>query len=313
MREPGWSFVEWYGCESKTRECSFNVPGAWVDQYWFQVMPPLRAIFAEGSGGLARDPSPLTVKQIHSGHSLTDSAAFQGGQGGHLRAIINQIQPNAAALGKSTIPGSAMTWRWNNAPAGGAPDARADISDWELLVITEALPLNEGRDSPEWLRTWTEHAWENGNSGNGAPTLLYTTWTRIFDSPFDFRPTLDDYEILWEEMADYASANLPEAATVYIVPGHRLMMGLYDDIQAGIVPGVSDISAFFEDFIHLNGLGSYAVALLHLTVVHHIDPRGLPHSGYGLEPEPSASQAAYLQQKVWDVATSYERTGLSTD
>ena len=259
----------------------------------------------------AREPSPLTIRQIHSGHSLTDAAAFQGTWPGHLQAMINDIQPAAARVGQSTTPGSSMSWRWNDAPGYGLPDARAEIADWEVLVITESVPLSHWLESPEWLRTWVDHAWKNGNGGNGAPTLLYTTWTNIDNQDGDFRSTLDEYEPQWEAMADYATANLPDAAKVHIVPGHRLMMGLYDDIQAGIVPGVGDISVFFSDTIHLNGLGSYAIALLHLAVLHHVDPRGLAHSGYGLSPEPSPALAAYLQEKVWNVAIGYERTGLS--
>jgi hypothetical protein len=257
-----------------------------------------------------REPSPLTIRQIHSGHSLTDSAAFKGDRQRHLEAMINDIQPGAAQIAKSTIPGSPMKWRWNN-PRDSGRDARADIGDWELLVITEGAVLTPSLDSPEMLRRWAEHAWENGNGGNGAHTLLFTNWTRIDYPELPFRSTLDDYEPLWEEMADHASANLPAAAKIYIVPGHRLMMGLYDDIEAGVVPGISDISAIFSDDVHLNGLGSYAVALLHLIVLHHVDPRGLPYTGYGLDPEPSPALADYLQRKVWSVATSYERTGIA--
>ena len=219
------------------------------------------------------------------------SSTSWGDWPGHLEAMINDIQSGAAQIGKSTVPGSPMSWRWIEGSEYGI-DARTEIADWEVLVITEAVPLSIYLDSPQWLRTWTEHAWENGNGGSGAPTLLYTTWTNIDNKDGDFRSTLDDYELQWEAMADYAAANLPEAAKVYIVPGHRLMMGLYDDIQAQLVPGVSDISAFFSDTIHLNGLGSYAIAMLHLTVLHHVDPRGLPYSGYGLTPEPSAALAA---------------------
>ncbi|MCA4810545.1 hypothetical protein IF128_12480 [Empedobacter stercoris] len=45
---------------------------------------------------------------------------------------------------------------------------------------------------------YVNNAWENGNQGNGAPTLLWTTWTNIDNSDGPWRETLDNYELLWE-------------------------------------------------------------------------------------------------------------------
>lgn len=268
---------------------------------------------AQGSGNpFYRDPSPLNIRQIHSGHSLTDDGVFEGRWPGHMSFMINELEPNAAQLGKSTIPGSSMSWRWDHEPRSNV-DERSDIANWELMVITERVPFPRDMkfyDSPEWLRRFAEHAWRNGNRGAGAPTLLYTTWTNIDNSDGDWRTLLDTYGPLWEAMADYASETLPARAQIRLIPGHRLMARLYDDIAASRVPGVRNISAFFEDTIHLNGLGSYAVGLLHMAVIHHVDPRGLNYTGYGLSPQPSASLARYIQNTVWEVATSYERAGL---
>jgi hypothetical protein len=141
------------------------------------------------SGLTSVTPEPLHVRQIHSGHSLTDTAAFKGTWPGHLEGIINSFSPGSANIGKSTIPGFPMTYRWEHAPGYGAADARSQIADWELLVITESIPL---------------------------------------------------------------------------------------------------------------------------SVIHHIDPRGLPYAGFGLTPEPSSELAAYLQERVWEIALSYVPSGLPT-
>ncbi|MES2749627.1 MAG: right-handed parallel beta-helix repeat-containing protein [Patescibacteria group bacterium] len=265
-----------------------------------------------------RTPSPLSVRQIHSGHSLTDGGTFQGTYPGHFRNMINSIQANSANVAQSTIPGSPLHWRWNNVPGYGQPDARGDIGNYQLLVITEGVPFIFSASNPEWtlehrtwLRTWAEHAWRNGNGGAGAPTILYATWTNIDDADGPFRQNLDTYQPIWEDMADYASANLPAQAKVYIIPANLLMKRFYDDIQAGRVPGINNISGFFSDAIHPNGLGSYAVALQHLLVIHHIDPRGLRSTGFGLSPEPSAALAKYIQDTVWDVTTKYPRSGVT--
>jgi hypothetical protein len=235
-------------------------------------------------------------------------------------AELNPDGDYMSLLGKSTIPGSLMRWRWNNPVGFGAPDARQDIADWELLVITERVPFSlwDGTDpgsawyteTLDWMRTWVEHAWSNGDGGNGIPTLLYATWTDLAQGETPWRAELDTYQPLWEQMADYGAENLPEEAYVYIIPANLLMMRLFDDIAAGVVPDVTSIYDFFRDTIHPNGLGSYAIALLHMAVIHHTHPSELGYTGYALAPEPSAELAEYLQTIVWEIATSYERAGV---
>lgn len=274
-----------------------------------------------------RIPSLLTIKQIHSGHSLTDSAMFQGRWPGHSRAIwgdVDNTNNYSDLIGKSTTPGSALKWRWDNPVEYGQPDARLDIANWKLLIITERVPfsLSQGTDPGSWywdakeyMQFFTENAWNNGDNGNGATTLLYATWTNL-DTPdaASWRVDLDTYQPLWEQYADYGSENLPAGAMVYIIPGNLLMKRLYDDIEiGGIIPGISSINDFFQDSIHLNGLGNYALALLHLAVIHHVNPNTLPDPNYGLTPEPTAAQADYIKGIVWEVATNYERSGVPSD
>lgn len=293
------------------------------------VTPPPISERLDNDQGIASEdrlPSPLTIKQIHSGHSLTDNAMFMQPWPGHSIPMWQELNPDGDyydLIGKSTIPGSPMFWRWANDQGQRAypVDARDDIADFELLVITEGVPFNLGQGTEpgswwysehlEWMRTFTEHAWNNGNSGNGTTTLLYATWTEMpVESEADWRAELDSYQGLWEQMADYGAANLPPEAFVYIIPGNILMMVLYDDIEAGIVPGITDIREFFADDIHLNGLGAYAIALLHIAVIHHINPNIMGHTGYNLSPEPSQELATYLQTIVWDIARNYQRAGV---
>jgi hypothetical protein len=49
----------------------------------------------------------------------------------------------------------------------------------------------------------------------------------------------------FERMQDYANLNKPSnAPQVYIIPGHKMMAKLYDDIQLNLVPG----SIFIESW-----------------------------------------------------------------
>ena len=45
VARPGWSFTGWEGCGAQFPDCSFNVPGSTVKEYWLREMPPLVAVF----------------------------------------------------------------------------------------------------------------------------------------------------------------------------------------------------------------------------------------------------------------------------
>jgi Secretion system C-terminal sorting domain len=274
----------------------------------------------------------LNVKQIHSGHSLTDPLFYPHwpGQFVNLMGIVTGTpawQLMDKTLGKSTGPGSSIKYRWENPIGFGAPDARKDIANWELLCITERVPLlYDGGNTQQWyldgikeqrnfLSQFVNNAWTNGNKGSGAPTLLWTTWVNIDGSNGSFRQMLDIQGKEWEAMQDFANKNKPtNAPSVYLIPGHKMMARLYDDIQAGKVPGITNISQFFGDNIHTNELGAYAIALIHYACIFNKNPSGLtnnllpnPPSG---TPIPSQALATYLQNMIWEVVTNYPRTGI---
>jgi hypothetical protein len=265
-----------------------------------------------GGGDSQKEPYPVDVKQIHSGHSLTDPL-FYPWPGQYVTLIYDHLNGVFDNVGSSTIPGSPMYWRWDH--VAGPPDARLDIADWELLIMTESVPLGF-TDHGAALTQFAVNAWENGNNGNGTPTLLWTTWTHIDDGASEpeyagpFRQLLDDYEEIWEGMADEAMEALPaEAPPIFIIPGHRMMARLYDDIEAGIVPGITNINQFFSDNIHPNTYGAYAMAMIHYACIFNANPVGLPYNlGEGDIP---ADLAAYLQAMIWEVVTGYPRTGIS--
>ncbi len=267
---------------------------------------------------------PLDVKQIHSGHSLTDPLFGQPWPGQYVN-LITQLRGVWAGddIGKSTIPGSPIWWRWQNeASHPVSPKARHDINNWELLVITEGIPIpTDGGNPPQitpakqYLSMYVNNAWTNGNQGNGAPTLLWTTWTNLNGSEGPWRQTLNTYEAYWEEMQDYANANKPTGATpVYLIPGHRMMARIYDDIQLNLVPGIMNINQFFSDNIHTNSLGDYAIAMIHYACIFNQSPVGLPNNLMPNTPgfqAPSPALASYLQNIIWQVVTSYPRTGIT--
>lgn len=274
-----------------------------------------------------RKPSPLSVRQIHSGHSLTDTYMSNPWPGRLVlatKAASGRANPDETIAG-STIPGSPLHWRWTHEPGYGNPDARSDIGEYELLVTTEAVPLS---DDPETFKTltldmiekWVGNTWENGNRGRGAEFMLYSTWVhwRLADEPSggkegaeSFRRRLDAEERKWEQMQDHANAVRPAGMPpVYMIPGHRLMMRVHDDIRSGQAPGLDHISDIFSDDIHLNDLGQYAVTCLVYAVIYQRNPQELPDRLAIPEDTLSPEQAAYFKKIAWDVAKSYDRAGL---
>ena len=287
--------------------------------------------FDEGtaSSSPARTPSPLDVRQVHSGHSLTDAAVFAGTWPGHYQAMINSIESGAADVWKSTIPGSPLWWRRENVSSPSSEDAWTNIADRELLVITEnALMFPESLYPSGWQAEareerredfvdWVERATVIGNDGEGAEVLWYTNWPGHddFSPATSWRARLEANEVEWLAVADYAIEEVEGVDEIFIIPGTVLMMRLWDDAEAGIIPGITDGEDFldserwWEDDVHPDGLGNLALGYLTLGVVHHIDPRTVSATGWGLIPEPTAAEAEYIQNLVWDILNTYVRAG----
>lgn len=276
-----------------------------------------------GSGFPPRKPNKMTVRQIHSGHSLTDTYMDGPGPGWLFSATATRapITWDNNPIVKSTIPGSPLHWRWKHRT--DYPDAKENIDEFELLVITEGGPLSVDPEvsavwSLPYLEKWVKNTWEKGNRGKGAEMMLYSFWVEL-DKPsggddeysrLPFRERLEVQGKLWEALQDHANSVRPEAMPlIYMIPGHRLVMQIYDDIEAGKVPGMTAIDGLFRDDIHFNEAGQYAVSALVYAVLYHRNPKELPDQ---YEPEyfVRSDQARYFKDVAWRVATSYERAGV---
>jgi len=256
----------------------------------------LSICLALGQGALAQ--APLDARVVMSGHSLTDPIPPM------LRPMVQALGGRRVIIDQSTLPGSPMDWRWNN-PAQPV-DARTAIARYDLLVLTERVPLlntMEYHNSPDWALRWARHAWDNG-----AATVLYASWISLNTGPgstddtleahIPFRERLEVEQARWLAIQDHVNANRPTGMPeVVMVPGPRIMAALYDAIAAGHAPGLDDIADLFEDDIHVNDTGAYVMALAHLAVIYGIDPRDVPLR-LGRMPVPEAPLARWLQDLV---------------
>lgn len=271
-----------------------------------------------------RIPLEIGSAQIHSGHSLTDGYMNTGGWPGLYSRLLNSHfggSPDGSGPGWSakrhSIPGSSMQFRWENRSVGGGSqddDARTNATAYEVLVITENNSLI--CTDHHWYSTWVNHAWANGDGGSGAETVLYTVWrSRDGQTAQQWRAQLDTDESCWRQKAEHADGNRPQGRPpTFIMPGNRLMARVYDDIQAGLVPGVSTIDQIFMDDVHVNGLGSYMISLGMIAMLHHYDVRQITVRNVGQSFEvPTPAQAEYFRNMVWDVLTNYPRSGMAAE
>lgn len=247
---------------------------------------------------------PLSTRVIMSGHSLTDPIPP------YLAAMVGSAGGRGAVIDRSTIPGSPMDWRWNH--PGQPVDARAEIGRYDLLVLTERVPLLDTmtyhNSSQEALR-WVEHAWVQG-----VETVLYATWVTLATGPdatddesragLSFRERLEREQARWDEIRAHVNDNRPEGmAEMQMIPGPQIMLALEAAIASGQAPGLRDIRDVFYDDIHVNDIGAYIMALAHFAVIYDRDPRDVPQ-GLGRIAVPERELARWLQGLVAEVVAA---------
>lgn len=294
-----------------------------------------------------RTPSAFNVKQLHCGHSLT-SPLFGPWPGQYTELVADENglagwQILGSMVGKADLPGAWLTMHWNYTTSPCWPNCYepnsnpvTEISNWELLVITENFegPANNSLNlSRENLLNFVNNSWQNGNSGAGAPTMLWTNWPGIDGSAYFFdgygipestdgsaagwRQMLDFLEDGgmggtngWQAMQDYANDNrMSGCPPVYIIPGNRMMARFYDDVQAGLVPTITHVNQIFTDGVHTNNIGAYMISMIHYACIFGQSPVGISnnlHTDVTIDP----NLASYIQQMVWDVVTHYPGSGI---
>lgn len=263
---------------------------------------------------------PYSLRIVMSGHSLTDPIF-------HPLEVLVRAAGGAEATGmtidKSTVPGSPAELRWD-AGSIDPVDARREIANYDLLVLTERVPVRVTRiyhNSDSIALTWFEHAWKNGKAGKGAETVLYASWISIDsgkpsdwdktdDQKLPFRERLDVEMKDWQAIADFVNANRPAGSpAMRVIPGPLIMAAIFDAVQAGTAPDLPDMRELFIDDIHVGPKGAFPIAVGHFAVIYGRDPRALPtirEDGW-----PSPAQQEWMKALVWDVCRAYTDSGLA--
>ena len=308
---------------------------------WRHLAAP-SALEPEAMAALYRAPLPAPqggMDVFHLGHSLT---------GRDMPAMVAQL---AAAAGiddhrhHSQLGwGTSLREHWDpDLPINGfevenahpryrdAADALAE--GVEALVLTEMIDLADAiryHDTPRYLAEWARAA---RTANPEARVYLYETW-HPWTAGDDWLERLEqDDQALWADTIRARAMALDGVGTVHVIPGGRAMAAFVRTLEAqGVLPGLADRSGLFAyavdagvpdapegaiDDIHLNDLGAYLIALVHLATLYQIDPRGLPHAlerhdGTAAD-APSPEAAALMQETVWNVVRQIPATGVAAE
>lgn len=275
----------------------------------------LRSLYASP---LQPPEAPLAV--YHIGHSLVSR---------DMPAMLAQLAGDGHRYESQLGWGAYLRQHWEpDVPLNGGDvendhprfrEAREAVSsgDYDVLVLTEAVEIRDAikySDSWDYLARWTKAAHE------GNPDIrvyLYETWHPTDDPEGWFNRVDLDLGRYWErEILDRALAVDGIVAPIYVIPAGQVMARFLREVEAhGGVEGIQTLDDLFHDTIHPNIIGAYLVALTHYAVIYGKSPEGLPHRLLSHTGEPvkaPSEEAALLMQKVvWDVVTSYPRTGVA--
>jgi hypothetical protein len=196
--------------------------------------------------------------------------------------------------------------------------------NFDAVVLTEMVEIRDAIkyfDSPKYLRLWAREARTHRPDTR---VYLYETWHQLDDAEGWLQRVDKDLGRYWEgELLAKGLAHDDTGGPVYVIPAGQVMARFVRRLeQAPGLPGLSSRSELFvrnpdgtQDNIHLNDLGNYLVALTHYAVLYQRNPVGLPFRlkrADGTDADaPDESTARVMQEMVWEVVTTYPKTGVA--
>lgn len=281
--------------------------------YWGLTRPPSPAkVRSRLSAPLPAPPGPQNV--FHLGHSLVNR---------DMPAMLAQLAPPGHRYDSQLGWGTTLQAHWGDAPINGFDTENAhprfrpaheamDSGDYDAVVLTEMVEIRASirwYDSPEYLARWA------GKAIAARPDVrlyLYETWHPL-DDPEGWLNRLDrDLDRYWlSRVLGPALKQLPDDVPLRVIPAGQVLAAFVRAVEdRGGLGNVRDRTALFQraedgtlDPIHLNDLGNYLVALVHLAVLYQTSTVGLPHQLTRADGTPATApdtEVARLMQEVTD-------------
>ncbi len=262
------------------------------------------------------DVSTGTFTLYTIGNSLTDQLVHRG-----FDRLV-ESQGRTMNWGRHMIPGAPLEWIYNNPtvgfteqPYGYYPNALPNhrwnaitlqpfdrLMPSDLDTIDKYLNLLDPQNKPgiyiyaQWPKLRGQQDWRN---------YWETHWNKPYTGQFDDTNTTRDY---YEKLVVELRAAQPDF-NVYLIPVGHVMEEVDRRMEAGLVPGYTDIIEVYDDDIHLNyNIGSYIVATTFYATIFKQNPIGLPVPP---EYQPLSNElASIIQNAVWDIVPTVPLAGL---
>lgn len=288
-------------------------------------LPDAAEITAAYAAPLPPPDHPLTV--YHLGHSLV---------GRDMPAMLAQLAGPGHRYDLQLGWGTSLREHWEpdlpikgfeaeNATPHFRPAREAIGSgDYDAVILTEMVELRDAiryHDSPRSFQKWADLARAAAPSTR---VYLYETWHPL-DTAEGWLDRLDrDLPELWE-----GKLLLPDLAhdashrPAHVIPAGQVMAAFVRRLEAeggiGNIQRREDLFARQPDGtpdpIHPGDLGNYLVALTHYAVLYGRSPLGLPHALARADGTPAiapdAEAARAMQDTVWQIVTTYPKTGVA--
>lgn len=304
-------------------------------------------VLASAFLGITQVEAAQTLSVYHVGNSVTDTIRYSGLQ--HLA----ESRGNTHKWGRSMIPGAPLSWTWQYAsstisepPYGTFSNALPNYT-WNAVTLQPfdrqlgsrsnpvsttpgTVPLSDN-DIP-MVRSYVNQALQNAGNAN-TQFYIYSRWPRRDEvggvyQPFDYQAKWNrTYTGGWDgtnESRDFFQKLTNEVRLAYpsmskpvlLVPVGDVLYEIDRRMEAGQVPGYTDIVQVYQDGIHFTNVGSYIVGLTFYATIYKDDPRGMsvpadwaPTQSYDKLITPQ--QAAIFQDAVWSVVAGHPYSGVA--
>ena len=250
-------------------------------------------------------PEAINSIGTQAGHSMDGS--YSHVYGGTLEGIYKNPQISGVA-------GYAGIQRWDQ--------ALVPSKKWDGLILQYTFVKDYKKDAKYAVKFLDLALAGNPN----VQLYLFNVWP---NSNMVSNPPYERTYAYALELAKEIDRLRPNAKKTIIIPAGEVIVELGKLAEKGKIPGVTALTDFFEpkDPTHMNYLGSWVVALTHLSVIFKENP--VNYSSVPLSPfyhplgwyklkDPLYKKAiatapqAKIKQVVWEVVNSRERTGLSS-
>jgi hypothetical protein len=225
-------------------------------------------------------PFALLTDLLFVGHSLVGPDLPR-----LVEAALNRLDP-PAVVEAQVINGAPLRVNWAETGEGVDAKARLATGEVDVLVLTEAVPLDQQVQWNDTLAHVVHFARAARAANPQAQVYLYEVWPSLASGPGTVIDGDPGAGVPWRDRVVADAALLQDVAAqasgeiggdpVRIIPAGRAMLALSEAIEAGEVPGMTALRDAFADDIHPNPQGLYFLAMVHAAALSGQSPEGLP-------------------------------------